>query len=485
MATVTSTGVGSGLDVNSIVTSLMAVERRPLTLLQTRAATIQTRLSAYGTLQGQLAALGDVAARLADASAWQPMKVDSSLAAAVSATASAAGGAAPGHLQVEVQQLAQGQLLASGPQASSASVIGTGELVIQLGTRGGGGFTPGTAAAVHIPIDAAHQSLAGVRDAINAANAGVSASIVGTAGQARLVLRGPTGEANAFRLTVTDDDGQSTDTSGLSALAWDPDAAVGAGRQLTELQASRDALFTIDGLAQRSPRNQVEGAVSGVSLTLKQVTTAPVDLGVAVETGSVRKNIDDFVAAFNNLNRLLQQQTQADPSGKARGPLQGDSTPLALLAQLRNWVHGEVAGGAAGAPASLNALGITLQRDGALAVQEGKLATALAQPADLARLFASAADANPAPGAETGGLALRLKTWARRASGEEGSIATRLKGLKSSSEGNQKAQDAAQDRLARTEARLRAQYQRLDSDMSSLNARMAQMRASLGLSGGS
>ncbi len=487
MPSVTSTGVGSGLDVNNIVSSLMALERRPLQLLQTRASQAQTRLSAYGALQGQLSGLGDVAARLADPAAWRAMRVDSSAPEAVTVTVTTSGaGAAPGRMKVEVQQLAQGQSLASAAFNGSSAVVGTGELRLELGTRGAGGaggFTPRAGGPVRIPIDAAHQSLAGVRDAINAAQSEVSAAIVGSGAQARLVLRGPEGEANAFRLTVQDDDGQSTDATGLSALAWDPDAAPGAGRQLSELQAARDAQFTVDGLAQTSPRNQVDGAVEGMSLSLRQVTTAPVDVSAAVDATALRKNVDDFTAAYNALVRLLQAQTQADPSGKNRGPLQGDSTPLSLLTQLREMARGLVAGdgspGSAGSAAvGFSALGLEMQRDGTLTAQAGKLATALAQPAMLARVFASAAPPGDASG---GGLALRRKAWARRATGEDGTVSARLQGLRGAIDSNQKAQDQAQDKLARTEARLRAQYQRLDSDMSSLNARMGQMRSSLGL----
>ena len=485
MPSVTSTGVGSGLDVNNIVSSLMALERRPLQLLQSRASQVQTRLSAYGALQGQLAGLGDVAARLADPAAWRAMRVDSSAPEAVSATVITTGtAAAPGRMKVEVQQLAQGQSLASAAFSGSSAVVGTGELRLELGSRGIGGFTPRAGNPVRIPIDAAHQSLAGVRDAINAAQSEVSAAIVGSGAQARLVLRGPEGEANAFRLTVQDDDGQSTDTTGFSALAWDPDAAAGAGRQLSELQAARDAKFTVDGLAQTSPRNQVDGAVEGLSLTLRQATTAPVEVGTAVDTTALRKNVDDFTAAYNALVRLLQAQTQADPSGKNRGPLQGDSTPLSLLTQLREMARGLVAGdGSPGSgPQGFSALGLEMQRDGTLTAQAGKLATVLAQPATLARVFASAAPPGGAQGdASGGGLALRLKAWARRATGEDGTLSARMQGLRGAMDSNQKAQDQAQDKLARTEARLRAQYQRLDSDMSSLNARMAQMRASLGL----
>ena len=88
MPSITSTGVGSGLDVNNIVSSLMALEQRPLNVLQQRASSIQTKLSAFGTLQSQVSTLGDIATKLADLKNWNPLKADSSKADAVSATAS-------------------------------------------------------------------------------------------------------------------------------------------------------------------------------------------------------------------------------------------------------------------------------------------------------------------------------------------------------------------------------------------------------------
>lgn len=478
MPTITSTGVGSGLDVGSVVTSLMELERQPLKLLQGRADTIQTRLSAFSTLQGQLAALGDVAARLAEPAAWQPLRVDSSRAEAVTATATTAssgGGAATGTYRLQVQQLAQGQVLASREFAATTAPVGTGTLHIELGTTDAGVFTPGAAATMHVAIAPGSQTLAGVRDAINAARGAVTASIVGSGAQARLVLRGPTGAEQSMRVSVDDDDGNAQDAAGLSALSWNP-AAPGAGT-LTQAQGAQDALFTVDGLAQRSPTNQVESAVQGLSITLRQVTTAPVELGVNTETMAVRKNINDVVGAYNSLVKLLQQQTQADPSGKRRGALQADSTAVGLMSQLREIVRGVIGGAAGGTgPASLSAIGLEVLRDGTLSIQEARLAPALAAPASLARLFS-----NTNTNTGSNGLAVRLKEWCRRATGEDGALTARVQGLRSAVDRNQKDQDAVQDKLARTEARLRAQYQRLDSDMTRLNARMTQMRSSLGL----
>lgn len=475
MPTITSTGVGSGLDVNSIVTSLMALEKRPLSLLQGTANTLQTKLSAFGSLKSQIASLGDIATRLADSANWNPLTADSTDAASVSA--SATSGAAPGKYRLEVQQLAQSQALASGYFAASTTTVGTGAITIELGTTAAGVFTPTPGSTRKtVTIAAASQSVAGVRDAINAAGAGMTASIVTGTGGARLVLNGPDGAAGTMRVSVADDDTNSTDATGLSALAWDPAAPVGAGRNLAQTQTAQDALFTVNGVSLSSATNSTKEAVQGLTLNLARTTTAPVDVTVAVQTVAVRKNVNDFVNAYNGLNKLLQAQTQADPSGAARGPLQADSTATSMLSSLRGMLHGAVTG-LAGA-ASLSAAGIELQRDGSLKVNDTRIAPLLAEPAKLAQLFGqvqAGTDAN------SRGFALRFKQWTTALTSDTGTLAGRTSGITRSLDLNQKAQEAQQDKLTRTETRLRAQYQKLDSNMTSLNAQMSQLKSALGL----
>lgn len=470
MPSITSTGVGSGLDVNSIITSLMTLEQRPLVQLQTQASGIQSKISAFASLKGQLSNLGDVAGKLADPANWKPVKVESSTTTALSVTASS--GAVPGQHSLTVSRLAQAQVLSSNAYASSTSVVGTGTLTLETGKTEGGVFTPGEDdKPVTISINAGNGTLTGVRDAINAAGAGVTASIVNGTGGARLVLRGADGAENTIRVTATDDDGNATDAAGLSALSYDPAAPAGGGRNLTQSQAAQDAAFTIDGIEVTSASNTVTGAVEGVTLQLRQVTTEPVSVSISNDTAALRKNIDGFVGAYNALNKLVQSQTQADTN--SRGPLQADSTAVSLLNNLRTMLRGSVSG--LGVPDSLAAAGIELQRDGSLLVSDKKLTPLLEKPAQLAALFTQKGEG------DARGFGERFKTWAQTLTGAEGLLTARTEGLQRSVEANQKQQDTMQDRLERTEKRLRAQYQRLDTQMSSLNAQMQQMLASLGM----
>jgi flagellar hook-associated protein 2 len=453
----------------------MSVEKQPLTQLQTRASKLQTQISAFGSLKGQIASLADVATRLATASSWNPMTADSNDASSVTATADTT--ASPGLHTVTVQQLAQGQVLASRNFAAASTAVGTGTLNLQLGTTANGSFTPGTAAPVSIAITPANQTLAGIRDAINASSAGITASIVTGSTGARLVLRGADGAASSVRITVADDDGDAADANGLSALAWDPAASAGAGANMTQTQAAQDARYTLDGVDLTSASNTVTGSLDGVGFTLKKVTTQPVNLNVAVQSMAVRKNVNDFVNAYNALNTLLQNQTKADPSGKNRGPLQGDSTANSLLNTLRSVLRGAVSG-ASGA-STLSAAGISFQPDGSLALDEARFSKALANPASLSSLFARAQSGTDT---STAGLGSRLKSWASALTADSGTLTARVSGLQHSIDDNQKQQDTMQDKLDRTEARLRAQYQQLDTQMSTLNQQMARMKSALGLS---
>lgn len=478
MATISSTGVGSGLDVNSIVTSLMSVEQRPLTLLQTAASGIQTKLSAFGTLQSQLSSLGDVVTRIADPTAWNPMRVDVGDSSVASATATNA--AAAGNHTLEVSQLAKSQVLASGPVLPATKAIGTGKLTIELGKTTNGVFAPNDGTSpVQVTIDPSNQTLAGIRDAINASKAGVTASIVTGSAGAQLVLRGGDGEAGSMRILVTQDgDTNTTDANGLSALAYDPAANSGQGRNLTQTQPAQDARFSIDGIALSSANNAPTGVLDGVTLTLKGETDGPVALNVAVETTAVRKNVNDFVNAYNALNTLVRNQTQADPTGKANGALQADSTAVSLLNQMRALLQGQVTG-AASTSSNLSIAGIQMQRDGSLQVNDAKLTPLLSDPAQLAKLFAQ-----PQAGsdADSRGFAVRFKAWTKALAGDTGTLQSRVDGLKRSQTDNQKRQDDENDRLTRKEAALRAQYQALDTQMTTLNQRMAQMKSALGLS---
>ena len=213
--TISSAGIGSGLDVNAIVNSLMAVERQPLTRLQTTATTMQTKLSAFGQMQSLVSAFRDAMAPLYKADSYALTNASSSDPTSVSVGSTAK--AVPGTYSVSVSALSstQSTVSASGQFTSETDVVGTGSLTLTLGTWSAGqtAFTPKTGTtSVVIPIGASENTLAGIRDKINAANAGVSATIVTDSTGSRLAFQSSsTGANNGFRISVSDDDTNNTD----------------------------------------------------------------------------------------------------------------------------------------------------------------------------------------------------------------------------------------------------------------------------------
>src|ERR1700712_3547401 len=222
---ISSAGLGSGLDVKSIISSLMAVEAQPLTLLQNKASTVTTEISAVGQIQSLTSTMADKARALSSSTLWTQTTSTTADPTIVSADTST-GKAAAGDYSVSVQQLPQGQTVTSS--VAAATGLNAGTLTIQLGTYTSDGLAPPTTtfanagAAVNITIGTSDTSLGAIRDKINAANAGVSASIISDANGSRLSLRSTTtGAANGFQIKATENTDDANPATGLSALAFD------------------------------------------------------------------------------------------------------------------------------------------------------------------------------------------------------------------------------------------------------------------------
>lgn len=456
---ISSTGIGSGLDVKSIVSQLVALENRPLAGLQTTAASLNAKVSAFGQLQSQIANLQDQASKLASASTWGAMSVSSSNAAAV--TGVATDKVSAGGFNVEVSQLARAQ--SAGSQVFAAgSAVGTGTLKIQLGGWSKDGanqdvFAAGAGAEVSIDITAADDTLAKVAAKINAGNAGVTATVLRDASGERLLMRSnETGEAQGFRIQAT----ENASAPGLARLAFDPaNSPVGMG--LTE--AALDAKATINGVPISSKNNTLSGAIEGLTLTLSQVTTGPVNVGVKSDTAGARTAIKNFVESYNALSSAMGSMTSYDSKTKTAGTLQGDSTAVNLQSALRRLVSGT--GAADSGFSRLSDIGVQFQADGTLKIDDTKLDAALAKPAALKTFFS----ADP-EGTASDGMAVRIKEFAAGMLGANGLFATKTKSLEGFVKRNADQQQKVGERAASVEARLLAQYARLDATMGKLDA---------------
>lgn len=393
---ISSPGIGSGLDVNGIVGQLMAVERQPLAALTKQKQAYSQKLSAFGQLRSALASFQGALQSLSS-SKFQALSATSSDTKVLSASASVS--ATPASYQLEVLQLAQQHKVASSGYAAPSSVVGSGTLTIQFGTYDSGlnTFTANAEKATKtITIAPTNNTLAGVRDAINAANAGVTATIVndGSATGNRLVLTSTdSGAANSLKISVTDDDGNGLDGSGLSSLAYNPTAVAGSGKNLSQVAAARDALLKIDGISVAQPTNTVKNVIDGVTLILAQTNVGQaLTLNVSRDPKTVSDAVQGFVDAYNAANGTLKKLTAFSGVGEQNGVLLGDATARAIQVQMRNMLNDPINSG--GALASLSQIGVSFGSDGSLALDSAKLNTAIDTNFDgIAALFAKAAKA--------------------------------------------------------------------------------------------
>jgi flagellar hook-associated protein 2 len=320
-----------------------------------------------------------------------------------------------------------------------------------------------TKTAVDVNVVAGSNSLDSIKTQINAANAGVSASIVNDTGGARLVLTSTsTGAQKAVRITATDDDGVNTDANGLSALAFDPANTAG---QMLQTQVAKNAEATINGLAVSSATNTLSNVVSGVTLTLNKETTSATDVKVALDVGTIKKAISDFAKAFSDMNTYISQQTKYDATTKKAAPLQGDRPTLTVQSNLRRLFTDSSS--ASSAYARLSDVGLELQTDGSMKVNDTKLSAALANnPAEVSKLFGSTTSSDP----NEQGFAVRAKSLASQLIASDGAITTRTKGLRDNVARNQSQQQTLENRVALVQARLTKQYAALDTLMSHMNS---------------
>lgn len=463
MATLSSAGIGSGLDVKGIVAQLMAIERRPLQALQTTLKRNDDQLSAYGKLQSAITTLRDAASRLGNVQTWGATKVASSDTTAVLATGNASTPA--GSYVVNVTRLASAQTLTMAtPLANADEAAGSGTLTIQLGRWNAGSFT---AAAGSTPLalrfDLGQDSLTQVRDRINAAGAGVTASIVNDANGARLSLRSTsTGEARGFRISVADDDGDNGDAVGLSRLAYDPENAAAV---MTLAQPAANAQATINGVPVSSATNNLDNVMDGLSLQLSKLTTSEVTVSVNRDSESIRKSVTDFATAYNDAIKLLREQTRtADGAGGTGGILATDASAKGLLNQLRTLAGA----GSAAIPTAFTRLtdvGLEPQRDGTLKVDERKLDAAMAR-FDEARTFFT----RDVAGSDSDGIGALFRSFGDDRLGNDGTLSARQQALRDRAEQLRERQGVLEDRLAATEKRLTDQYGRLDTTMSRLTS---------------
>jgi flagellar hook-associated protein 2 len=445
MATISSPGIGSGLDVSTIITQLMAIERRPLEQLETAETKIQSQISEVGKIKSAISKFRDLAVKLASTSFWA-QTVGSASNSAVSVTTGSA--AIAGSYKVQVDSLAYAQSIASPTFAASTTTLNAGTVHIENPLA-----ADPAATAIDITVEAT-DTLASLRDKINAAGGSVTASILTDASGARLMLRSKeTGAANAFLVTTTGG-------GALDGLSWNPQTATGGA---TSAQVAADAVAFINDIPVSSASNTMNDVVDGVTLTFNNTTVEPMTVNVTADAATIKQTLQDFASAYTDLAKLIATDTKYDATSRTAGILQGDSAIVGLQSRLRSLVG--ASSGASTAFARLSDIGFEMQQDGSLTANATKLDKAIANLAELELAFANASLTDP----NLDGFAKRFRTVTDDVLGIDGALTSRADGLSAKLERNQDAQNRMEVRLAQTQARLEKQYTMLDAKLGTLS----------------
>lgn len=450
---------GTNIDVNGLVSKLMTVEQRPVTLLDKKTASFQSQISAYGQVTSAMSTFQTAVQTLNKASTFQANSTTVSDSTVFSATADTT--ALAGTYSLSIGHLAQAQTLMTTGQASSTTGLGNGATTLnfQFGTAG----VPGSFGAVNSVAIGANSTLQDISNAVNAANIGVNATIVndGSANPYRLVFTAATsGVSNSMSVATTD--------GALNFLNYDEVGA--AGKSMTETAAAQDAALTVNGLAVSSTTNTVTGAIQGVTLNLTNKTTSAVSLTVSRDNTAIQTAVSGFVSSFNTLNNLVKSLTAYNAATKTGGPLVGDAAMRTLQSELRNVLSTTRS---TGSLTTLSEVGISIQKDGSLALDSTKLTSAIKNNfSDVLGLFAG--DGIDTPG-YLPGYASKFSDFANNMLGNvglgiTGILQSRTEGLNRTVTDLGKKRDLLSARLVTIEASYRRQFSQLDAMLGSMSA---------------
>lgn len=458
-SSVASSSAGT-LDVPSLVSQLMANERRPIDKLNTKVTSYQTKISSFGTLKG-LASGFQTAVQSLNTSlqGYSATPSDASVF-----TASATSTAAAGTYSINVTTLAQAHKLAAAGQVSDTSAIATGASTVT--------FMVGTT-STDIAI-AAGATLQDIRTAINAANMGVTATIVndGSATPYRLALSSDnTGTSNAISSITIYASGASPLPSGDGTLlpgdaavndllAYNPTANIPTPAvPMAQTVPAKNADFTVNGIQIIKSSNTVTDAIQGVTLTLSKEVT-PATLTVTRDTNAISTAASGFVDAYNALSSQLKSRSAYGNATNAAGGLAGDGTVRLMLDQLRSIFNTPATPASGGTLTSLSEVGIAFQADGSLKLDSSKLNSAMSTNfSDVTNLFSSAT-----------GFATRLDTWSTSVLSADGLIDARTSSLNTSI-------NAYTDQISKLEARMTALQKQYTITYSNLNMLLSSMNS--------
>lgn len=445
MASLTTNGLGSGLDINGLVTQLVQAEQAPsANRISARNSQVQAKLSAYGGLRATVAEFQATLGKLQSDSAFKSRTVQVSNDSLLKASTGTQ--AVPGMYNISVEVLASTQKLASAAYASADTAVGTGRLDISAGGK-----------SFSVVISAGNDSLSKVRDAINVAtdNLGIRATIVNASDGSHLVLTAAgSGSAQAITLNAVT---TNADTGNLAQLNF----SAGASNNPMQVKvAAGDASIKLDGFTLTSPTNTFSTAIDGVTLVLAKAAPGEnITLNVSEDKAGSRQAIDQFVSSYNKLQAQISSLSAYNPTTKVAGQLQGDSVTQRLAGVLRSEINTALSGVAVDLD-SLAELGIGSDaKTGALSINGTRLDTVMStRMSDISKLFSG-----------SNGLAARFSKVLDGYASTTGVIEQRSSSLRQEAKSLVDQKEALSLRMTALDARYRKQFSALDSMLASLS----------------
>lgn len=431
MTTISALGIGSGLDLNGLLDQLQSAERQKLVPIVQQQKSYEAKISAYGKLKSGLEKLQDAVEKLSSAAVFQGIK---SNVTGTAVTASASSTTPVGSFQVEVSTLARPYSIATVGIADQSEALGAGTITIALNS--------GQETVIDIPEDAS--SLNDIRDAINASDAGVTASIVND------------GSGTPYRLVLGSEE-TGTD-SAISSLAFDGLGSALSADPLTEVTAENAAL-TVNGIAITSQSNEVKDAIQGVTLNLVEAGTA--DIVFEVDGDAVKDAIEGMVEAYNKLNDTIANLTSYDADSGVAGTLLGDSVLRNIQGQLRAVLSGGVGEGVFN---RLSDIGITQQLGGQWEIDSDALDDIIETQGDALMDFFAGVAEGPA------GLADNLAERLDQVLSSSGVLDNATSGLDSRVQRLEERYGRVEEQIDATIARYRTQFSKLDSTIATMNS---------------
>ena len=450
---ISSIGIGSGLDVESIVTQMVELEKSPIKTLEVKAEFIQSKISTYGQIKSLTDELNSAVRDLTLDRTWNTVKIDSSNSSAVNATMT--GSAQAGSYNVYVEQLAQAQTSVTAALDSTEKMGAAGKLTFNIAGK--------NLPALSIGASDTLESIVGKINGDTELSKSVVASVVKDAdGKLQLMVRARvTGNEGAFLMSVEPSvagaEGQLRKLEFLPVSSID--LAVKTGGQVAQ-----DAKIKLNGVSVVGGSNTFTDLVPGLSITVTEQGKSAV-LNLTNDKDAVQASIQKFVDTYNALNDLLGISTKYNQESDAAGVLQGDSSTVSLQNSLRLLTQ-SVLGSTTGSFTRLSDIGIQMQQGGKLTIDTSKLATGLNNMDSLKALFANKMDTN----GTGGGIAVKFKSLTDKLLAYDGTINSKTDSLQDQLTTNKANVAKVEARADATETRLRAQYTALDVKMASLGA---------------